>query len=248
MSKMNSPRLGVVVPSGNAAVEPEIAALLAGFVSVHAARFPVFPDREQRERISLYNDALPAAVESFGKLGPGAVVAECSGSHYLQGPDEERRFCERLSERHGVQVTTVTRTVLAALAALGVRETTLVSPYQPWLTDLSRAYWEAAGIKVRDVVRVRSSAGFSPYDVTPDELVEQVLAADRPADEVLLVTGTGMFTLEALERLGAGRDRVVLTSNLCTAWWALRELAPGAHVPADWPLPTGATAATGALA
>ncbi|MET8758844.1 hypothetical protein [Lentzea sp. NPDC004782] len=234
MVNPTAPRLGVVVPSGNAAVEPEIAALLFGHVNVHATRFPLFTEFEQRERIAKYNEALAPAIASFGRLGARAVVAECSGSHYLQGPEREQEFCDDLSARFGVEVTTVTRTVLAALASIDATEVTLVSPYAQWLTDLSRGYWEAAGIKVRDIVKVKSAKGFSPYDVTTDELVEQVRAADRPRDEVLLMTGTGMFTLAALKELKAGTERTILTSNLATAWWALDRLVPDAVV--DWRL------------
>lgn len=234
MVNPTAPRLGVVVPSGNAAVEPEIAALLSGHVHVHATRFPLFTEFEQRERIAEYNEALAPAIASFGRLGARAIVAECSGSHYLQGPAREQEFCDDLSARFGVEVTTVTRTVLSALASIDATEVTLVSPYAQWLTDLSQAYWEAAGIKVRDIVKVRSSQGFSPYDVTTGELVEQVRAADRPKDEVLLMTGTGMFTLAALEELEAGTERTIITSNLATAWWALTRLAPDAVV--DWRL------------
>jgi maleate isomerase len=238
-------RLGVVVPSGNAAVEPEIAGLLHGHVGVYAARFPVFADHPQRSRIARYNDVLGETIASFGSLRPAAVVAECSGSHYLQGPEAEARFCDRLSDKHGCEVTTVTRTVLSALAAIGADEVTLVSPYAPWLTELSVGYWKAAGIKVRDVVKVQSAKGFSPYDVTTEELVEQVLAADRDRDEVLLATGTGMPTLAALRELNLGADRTLLTSNLCTAWWAARTLLPAnaGDVVRDWPLPRSAFAA-----
>ncbi|WP_045313899.1 hypothetical protein [Lentzea aerocolonigenes] len=234
MVNPTAPRLGVVVPSGNAAVEPEIAALLFGHVNVHATRFPLFTEFEQRERIAKYNEALAPAIASFGRLGAQAIVAECSGSHYLQGPEREQEFCDDLSARFGVEVTTVTRTVLAALASIDATEVTLVSPYAQWLTDLSQGYWEAAGIKVRDIVKVRSSKGFSPYDVSTAELVSQVREADRPADEVLLMTGTGMFTLAALKELNAGTERTILTSNLATAWWALSRLVPDAVV--DWRL------------
>jgi maleate isomerase len=244
MNKPDVSRLGVVVPSGNAAVEPELATLLGPTVNVYATRFPVYAEFEQRVRIARYNDALPAAIESFGGLRPAAVIAECSGSHYLQGPDEESRFCAELSARYGTEVTTVTRTVLSALEVLGAGEVTLVSPYAPWLTELSRGYWEAAGLTVRDIVKVRSANGFSPYDVTTAELVEQVGAARRGPAEVLLVTGTGMPTLAALHELGAGRDRVILTSNLCAAWWAMRTLAPeaGPESYLGWPLRVSAGA------
>jgi maleate isomerase len=241
MNTADRPRLGVLVPSGNAAVEPELSLLLAGRVNVYGSRLPTLSEYPLNERIHMYLDAMPAAIKAFGRLAPDAIVAQCSGSHYLQGPDGDRAFCEELSALAGATVTSVTQTVLEALELLGADTITLISPYAPWLSDLSRSYWEAAGLKVRDVVVVRSKVGFSPYDVDGAELVRQVRQARRPTDEVLLFTGTGMFTLDPLADLGAGRDQVMLTSNLCTAWWAARTLLPHGEATSpttytNWPL------------
>jgi maleate isomerase len=241
MTVAQAPRLGVIVPSGNAAVEPELNALLSGQISVYASRLPVLEKLSLNERIEQYLKDIPGCIEAFGRLAPDAVIAQCSGSHYLQGPDGDRRYCESLSAALGTEVTSVTQTVLAAFTDLGATEATLVSPYAPWLTELSKAYWEAAGLTIRSVVSVESEVGFSPYDVTGPDLVRQVRQADRPVDEVLLFTGTGMFTLDPLRELLAERKQVMLTSNLCTARWAVRRLLPtaadsGASLFSSWPL------------
>lgn len=241
MDIADRPRLGVLVPSGNAAVEPELNALLAGRVNVYGSRLPTLTEYPLKERIHRYLDAIPAAIEAFGRLAPDAIVAQCSGSHYLQGPEGDRVFCQEMSERAGTVVTSVTQTVLAALELLGADTVTLISPYAPWLSALSRSYWEAAGLKVRDIVAIRSEVGFSPYDVNGADLVRQVRQARRPVDEVLLFTGTGMFTLDPLSDLNADRAQVMLTSNLCAAWWAARTLLPVGEATraadtANWPL------------
>ena len=96
-----------------------------------------------------------------------------------------------------------------------------VSPYVPWLTELSAGYWIQAGIEVRRVIPVRAGGRFMPYEVTTEEAVAQIESAQPSADEVLLLTGTGMFSNEVVHRLQA-RANFVLSSNLCSAWWALR--------------------------
>lgn len=249
MTVAQAPRLGVVVPSGNAAVEPELNILLRGQINVYASRLPVLSELSLKERIQCYLDEIPRCIEAFGRLSPDAVIAQCSGSHYLQGPDGDRQFCESLSSTLGTEVVSVTQAVLAAFAELGTTEATLVSPYAPWLTELSQSYWEAAGLTICGVVSVRSEVGFSPYDVTGPDLVRQIREADRPADEVLLLTGTGMFTLDPLRELRAERNQVMLTSNLCTAWWAVRRLLSGhaestAALYGSWPLDIARTDGT----
>ena len=73
--------------------------------------------------------------------------------------------------------------------------------------------------------------------MTTEELVGQVEEAELADDAALLLTGTGMFTFAALERLGAGNDRVLLTSNVCSARWARKQVAsPAGSTPDLWPL------------
>lgn len=114
---------------------------------------------------------------------------------------------------------------------MGADRLVLVSPYEPWLTELSRSYWESAGLAVDRVVKIRAGARFSPYDVTTEELVAQVREAELPDEATLLFTGTGMFTFDALAALGRDGDRTLLTSNLASAWWARDTLG----LPADGP-------------
>ncbi|MFI9568074.1 aspartate racemase/maleate isomerase family protein [Streptomyces rishiriensis] len=229
MSLQSAERLGVVVPSGNAAAEPEIAGLVRPAMNVHTSRFPVLPGRTLRERLDAYNEGLDEVVAGFGGLKLGAVVVACSGSHYLLGPDGDRALCEKLADAGGRPVASSTLATLDTCADLGVRDIVLVSPYEPWLTDLSRTFWEQAGLTVSRVVPIRAGDRFSPYDVSTGDLVRQVAEAGLGDDEALLLTGTGMFTFEALRQIGQGNDRVLLTSNICSARWALKQTG----LPAD---------------
>ncbi|MFC7986891.1 hypothetical protein [Streptomyces sp. NPDC057336] len=157
-----------------------------------------------------------------------AAVVACSASHYLLGPEGDRVFCESLSAKTGYPVVSSTQAILAACEALGVDRLTLVSPYEPWLTETSRRFWEAAGLRVDEVVAVPAGEDlYDPYRVTTATLLDPLRARDFPGGTTLLFTGTGMATLEALEELARGTDRVLLTSNLASAWWALREVEVG---------------------
>ncbi|MFH9728518.1 arylmalonate decarboxylase [Streptomyces sp. NPDC017254] len=231
MALHSAPRLGVVVPSGNAAAEPEIGSLVSPAFNVHTSRFPVLPGKDLRGRLEKYNDVLPEVLGNFGGLRLDAAVVSCTGSHYLLTPDGDRALCAELSERAGAPVRSAALAILDTARAVGADRLVLVSPYEPWLTELSHAYWESAGLTVDRVVKIRAGDRFSPYDVTTSELVAQVREAQLPEDATLLFTGTGMFTFDALAELGRDSGRVLLTSNLASAWWARDTLG----LPADGP-------------
>lgn len=234
MDLFSLPRIGVVVPPENPTAEPELNRLLGTGRHVYASRFPVTPGVGLREMLETYNRVLPETLAGFGGMRLDAAVVACSASHYLLDPEGDLALCEALSERAGFAVRSSTQAILAVCAALGVSHLTLVSPYQPWLTDTSRAFWERAGLTVDGTVlvpagRTRDGAEhFDPYQVTTGRIRERIRSHLRRSplrdDSALLFTGTGMGTLEALAEL-AREDAVgrpLLSSNLASAWWACR--------------------------
>lgn len=238
MDLFSQPRLGVVVPPENPTAEPEFHHLLGASMNVYAARFPVTPGMDLREMLEGYNRVLPDTLGAFGAMRLDAAVVACSASHYLLDPEGDRALCEEVSGRAGFPVVSSTQAILHACEALGVGRLTLVSPYQPWLTDVSRAFWERAGLTVDDVVLVPAGRGddggdlFDPYRVAPRTVLDRIRERRVPGDAALLFTGTGMGTLAALDRLAGERPgRVLLSSNLASAWWAHRATkAPGEGV------------------
>ncbi|MCX4761531.1 arylmalonate decarboxylase [Streptomyces sp. NBC_01275] len=237
MALSRTPRLGVVVPPENPTAEPEFNRLVGDRMNVFAARFPVTPDLGLRDMLETYNTVLPETLAGFGAMRLDAAVVACSASHYLLSPDGDRRFCAELTERAGCPVLSSTQAILAACEALGLTRLTLVSPYESWLTDTSRAFWEEAGLTVVRTVQVpagerageiaggrpgeQAQERFNPYEVTTEAILERV-RGQVPADDcALLFTGTGMYTLAALDELAQETGRVLLTSNLACAWWAL---------------------------
>jgi maleate isomerase len=214
------PRLGLVVPPENPTAEPEFRHFLGSGTHLYTSRFPVLPGTGLREMLETYNRVLPQVLDGFGQMRLDAAVVACSASHYLLGPEGDRAFCAELSDRAGFPVVSSTLAILAACEALGLERLTLVSPYEPWLTDLSRGYWEKAGLTVVQVVPVPAGDGhYNPYEVTTDAILAQIRHCRPPQDSPVLFTGTGMFTREAMAKLD-GDHPVLLSSNLASAWWA----------------------------
>lgn len=241
MNLSSLPRIGVVVPPENPTAEPEFNHLLGPRTNVYTSRFPVTPGAGLREMLETYNEVLPETVGAFGRMRLHAAVVACSASHYLLDPDGDRNFCAELSARAGFPVQSSTQAILTACEALGVTRLTLVSPYESWLTDTSRTFWEQAGLTVDGVVRVPAAQDpsgddhYDPYEVTTEAILKRIRARKLPHDTALLFTGTGMATLAALTELAREDvDRTLLTSNLASAWWARRVAGHGA--PAEHPL------------
>jgi maleate isomerase len=215
-------RVGLLSPSANPAVEPEIRHLLPHRAALHVARLPVMPNTTLEQRNAVYLDHVEAALGGFGALALDAVIVGITGPSYALPPAEDAALQARLSGGAGRPVILASRAIAAAFAALGVARMLLVSPYPGWLTERSEAYWRAAGLEL--VESFKLSDRFRAYDLTPEEVAEGLAKLRPPPDCAVLVSGTGAATLDAMEWMRDALRVPVLSSNLACAFVACRTL------------------------
>jgi maleate isomerase len=214
-------RVGVVLPSANPTVEEEMRALLPLSVRLHATRLPPITG-DLQARTDRYIDHYPDMVKSFGALALDAILIAQTGASYRLGPDGDRALNRELSALRGAPVETVSVSILEALGFLGADGLWLLSPYPRWLTERSERYWSAAGLRVRGVTQMAEE--FVAYTMDTDGVVAALRALDVPRGVPVLMSGTGMTTLDAIRRAAPEMASPVLSSNLCGGWSLLRRL------------------------
>lgn len=219
-------RVGLLSPSANPAVEPEIRHLLPHQAALHVARLPVMPGTTLEQRNAAYLDAAEQGLSAFGALALDAVVVGITGPSYALEPAQDQALQERLSTVAGRPVILASRAIAEAMAALGLSRLLMFSPYPGWLTERAERYWQAAGLDLVESFKVSDS--FRAYELTPEEVADGLARLAPPAGCAVLISGTGAATLDAMEWM---RDRVgvpLISSNLACAFAACRRLGlPG---------------------
>lgn len=219
---MPLPRVGVIVPPDNHVAEVEATVDLTGFCTVHVARFPAVRNLPMRDRLASYNTQVGSCADTLAGLAPAAVLVACTGSSYLLGPEHDDALYREVSAEIGGEVRGICRCIRDRLASAGARSIVLVSPYEPWLTELSVGYWDAAGIKVAEVHSL--GGGRHPYVIGEDEISTALDGVTDSAGDAVLVTGTGVGTLRAVRCAQQRLSLPVLSSMRCGLDW-LRSLA-----------------------
>jgi len=210
--------IGVGTPQANPTVEIEFQRFIRG--PAHAVFTRLVSDADTpRERLVEYMAQLPKALASFDTMPLRAFAFACTGSSYLLGAEREEELCNELMQRHRIPVVTATQGIRRELEGRGARRIAMLAPYPQELCDAAVAYWSKLGFDI--VVYSRIDVGPDTraiYDITDEQVIAALGEFDDQGADLVLLSGTGMPTIEALKR----SDRPMLSSNLCLATEVLR--------------------------
>jgi maleate isomerase len=188
---------------------------------LYASRLPVLSG-ELRDRVDGYPFHYPAAVKSFGELMLEAIYIGATAPSYVLGEARDRELAAALSLESGTIVEIASIAVIDTLRALEARTIALVSPYPDWLTRRSVAYWESANLRVAQVVQI--SEDFRPYQLRAADVLAALQQVNAPGVRAIVLTGTGVATLDAIVAAGPDFSAPLLSANLCAAWRLLERL------------------------
>jgi maleate cis-trans isomerase len=214
-------KMGLIVPSVNTTIEPELYGLGLPGVSFHTAR--VMLAETTPAGIAAMNLEVEGAARLLATVDPHVLVYACTSGTFLEGWEGLQRQLARLGALVACPVVATSAAMVAALTHLGVRRLALATPYLDSVNALERDFLRGRGF---DVVTCRGLglSGRAIRAVEPAAVVDLVLAADHPAAEAVFVSCTDLRALETVDHLEARLAKPVLTSNQVTLWAALRAL------------------------
>jgi maleate isomerase len=221
-------KFGVIAPSTNTVVQPELDEMRPRGVTNHFGRIhipnePLRNDGDFTKLIETVRNELMAAVDRVMTCEPDHLIMGMSSETFWDGLDGSERLRERVEARAGVKVTMGSDASRQALQRYGdIKRIGVVTPYMPVADAQVRRFFADCGF---DVVRLKGLRCSSPVliaHVTQRELREAICEVDGPEIEAIIQVGTNL----AMARLAAiaefWLDKPVLAINTATYWWALR--------------------------
>jgi len=221
-------RFGVLGPSTNTVVQPDMEAMRPVGVTNHYSRiFTPNADAISNESFmagaNLIGRNTMDAVKSVLTSSPDSLVMGMSAVTFFGGMKGADAFQKSLEDESGLKVSTGSHACTAALRAYGgVRRIAFMSPYFPAANAEVRGYFQDAGFEV-----VRDRCLLCPSWTAIARIpVGTVRATFREMDgddvDAIVQVGTNLSLIRFAAAAEAWLGKPVIAINTATYWHALR--------------------------
>jgi maleate cis-trans isomerase len=204
-------RVGVLVPSSNAVVEPELLRLLPSDTTLHVARVGSGGDLDTALG-AMAADLVPEA-RKLAQVEPHAVAFACTSGSFYDGDRSDAELCAEIADAAHAPATTATTAAIWSLRELGASRIVFCSPYTPDVHARGVARFADAGFDVVTGECLGFTTNAEIGAVEPEEICALVRQSWTPGADAVFLSCTGLRTAGVLDPLAAELGSPVLSSN-----------------------------------
>jgi len=215
-------RIGLIALATDMTSESDLRRMLPNDVGLYSNRV--------RHENPMSLEALARIAEDLPRAGhdllPGieldVIAYGCTSGTIAMGESHTLELLKRSANaRHA---TTPVTASLAALAGLGARRVSVLTPYR---SDVNRAlgdYYRERGLDIINVSGFEMDDDYTMSAIAPEEIIAAGLKATSAEADALFISCTALHASLAVERLERALNRPVVTSNQSMVWHALQLL------------------------
>ena len=210
-------RLGVLVPSGIVATEPEYGKMTPEGVSCHYHRIAF--QGGGIENLKKVEEGLEDATRIMMHVHPAVMAMTGTGVSFAGGYGYDQKMIEKMKKINGnLPTTTTSSSAIDALHRLGVKKISMAMPYIEEVALAAVKFVEESGIRVLK----KKWLSESPADIPPEKVYRLAREVDTAESEAIFLPCTGWHTIGVIEKLEGDLKKPVISSNQATMWNLLR--------------------------
>jgi len=212
-------KIGLVIPSNNTVIEPELWAMRPAGVTVHGNR--ILAKGNTPEGIVEMEKSASRAVAELKHGRMSVIVYACLATSLVKGPGWTREVERRIAADAGCPATTAATATLEALRALGVRRVAIASPYPDQIQALLPGYIAEFGLDLVSTRNLGINNSLELWKIPGIEVRAFARAVDVPQAEALCIVATDLPTVGEIAKLESELGKPVVTTNQAILWKAL---------------------------
>lgn len=212
-------RIGMLVPSGNIAAEPQIKAMLPAGVGLYATRLPLTGSSEQQLMAMI--DNVEAGAHLLADARVDLVAFNCTAVSTFDAA-LEANIKKRLAAAAQRPVTATSEALVAALRVLGAKRIVLVTPYIRAVNEREARFFNQSGFEVIAEAGMGIDTNAEMGRLPPQTWIDFAREHRDDRADAYLVSCTAIRSAEVIGVIERDLDRPVITSNQALVWHCLR--------------------------
>ncbi|MBI3964152.1 MAG: hypothetical protein HY329_00840 [Chloroflexi bacterium] len=213
-------KLGIVVPSVNFVMEPELNRMAPEGVNVYAARMRAEGSYGPDTLNDMSRNADYAAEDL--KAVADVIAYGCTSGSFVNGPAFDAELVARFQKVTGKPSTTTSTALTRGLRELGVKRIAIATPYTREVNDRMVVYFQEQGLEVLGIDGLGVTRRGGQGDYEPQAAYDLARKVDSAAAEAIVISCTNFRTIDILESLERDLGKPVISSNQATLWDLLR--------------------------
>jgi maleate isomerase len=213
-------RIGMLVPSGNVIIEPQVNAMLPPGVALYATRLPLRGSGEQ-ELLAMAEN-VEGAARLLAHAGVGLIAFNCTAvSTYNKKMEADIK--RRIEATTGIRALATSEALVHALKALGAEKIVLLTPYLREVNEREVSFLRGEGFEVLAETGLGLNTNAEMALLPPRTWLDLARQHRNEDAEAYLVSCTAVRSAEVIDELESELGRPVVTSNQAITWRCLRE-------------------------
>jgi maleate isomerase len=212
-------RIGMLVPSGNVIVEPQVRAMLPRGVAVYTTRLPLTGSSEA-ELVAMVEN-IEGAARLLADARVNLIAFNCTAVSTFSKA-MEAGIKGRIEQATGIAATATSEALVAALGAVSARRVVLLTPYLQVVNDREVAFLEKEGLEVLSETGLGLNLSRDMAALPPVTWIDLARRHRDDRAEAYLISCTAIRSAEVIQFMEQELGCPVITSNQALVWHCLR--------------------------
>jgi len=220
-------KMGVVVPSTNTVMEPELYAMALPGVTFHIARMylaqSAMGSAEQAQAVvEAFRSALAVAIRDVMTMDPDHLLIGVSALSFMGGVAGHQRFKEGLQQTAPIPTTTAAEAAIAALQCYEGKRLGLLSPHPAMLDAHYTQFFSESGYEVVKLHRLDCPNTLAIAAVDEGTIRTALYALCEAGVDAIVQVGTDLVMTRLADEAERWLGKPVIAITAAMLWHALR--------------------------
>mgnify|MGYP000844142173 FL=1 len=216
-------KIGFMLPSSCTVFEQEFLKVTLGLEGVIGCPTRLLLNGTDATGLTSMNEGIDLAAEQLATIDLDVIVYMCTSGSFMDGQDGNQSIKDRLSRITGCpNVTTTSESVVEAMSTLGIKRSTMLTPYNEDISSREVDFLASQGVHIIDYKFRDVEDNLDRGSLLPEESFHYASQLNFKEADGTFLSCANVRAIEIIDSLEAHTNKPVVTSAQATIWKALR--------------------------